>query len=244
MNAIRIALVVLGLLTASVAAAEDSSKFQWSITPYAWFPDTTVDLAFQDTNIGSGTIRFKDVLDVVDVGFMLHVEGGRGNWSAFTDITYVSTSDTTERQLLTIDSENDQVLIDAAVAYWPQGVGSPLSLFGGLRYSGLDSQYRISLGDTRLGTQRSSDDLVDALIGVRYRFDLSDKWAILTRADYSAGDSESSFLLRGTAAYTFGQRQQNRFLFGYQHRQAEYKDGDLNLDMQLSGFMAGFDFRF
>jgi hypothetical protein len=29
---------------------------------------------------------------------MLHVEGGRGNWSAFGDITYVSTSDTTERE--------------------------------------------------------------------------------------------------------------------------------------------------
>ena len=226
------------------AAAQDGGAIEWSVTPYAWFPDTTVDLAFRDTNIGSGTIRFSDVLDVVDIGFMLHVEGGRGNWSAFSDITYVKTSDTTERELLTIDARNEQNLVDAAVAYWPGGVGSPLSLFAGVRYSGLDGRYRISLGDAVLGTQRSSEDYADALLGVRYRLDLGDRWALLTRADYSAGDSEGSFLLRANLAYSVGQRQQNRLLFGYQHRQAEYRDGDLTLDLRLSGFMAGFEFRF
>jgi hypothetical protein len=175
---------------------------------------------------------------------MLHVEGGRGNWSAFSDITYLSTSDTTERELLTIDADNEQVLIDAVVAYWPRGVGSPLSVFGGVRYAGVDDRYRVSLDDTELGTQRSSETYYDALVGVRYRFDISDRWAVLTRADYSAGDSEASFLLRANLAYTVGRKQQNRLLFGYQHRQAEYQDGDLQLDLRLSGFMAGFNFRF
>ena len=130
------------------------------------------------------------------------------------------------------------------VAYWPQGVGSAFSLFGGLRYSGLDNQFRFRLGDTELGTQSSSKDYYDALVGARYRFDLTDRWAILTRADYSAGDSEASFLLRASLAYTVGKRRQNKVLFGYQHRQAEYREGDLRTDLQLSGFMAGFSFRF
>ena len=237
-------LIVIAGVLINPAIAEDGSDIQWSVTPYAWFPDTTVDLAFQDTNIGSGKIRFSDVLDVVDIGFMLQVEGGRGSWSGFTDLTYVSTSDTTERALLTVDADNEQILVDAAVAYWPKGVGSPLSLFGGIRYSGLDSRYRISLDDTELGTQRSGENYTDVLLGVRYRFDLADRWSLLARADYSAGDSEGSFLLRANLAYAVGQRQQNRFIFGYQHRQAEYRDGDLTLDMRLSGFVAGYSFRF
>ena len=226
------------------AIARGDNQIQWSVTPYAWFPKTTVDLAFRDSNIGSGEIRFNDVLDVLDSAFMLHVEGGRGKWSAFADITYVNTSDTTEREILTVDADNEQVLIDAVVTYWPQGVDSRLNLFGGLRYSGLDDEYRVRLGDTELATRRSSNDYYDALLGVRYRFDLGDKWAIHTRADYGVGDSEGSLLLRANLAYTVGERQQNRVLFGYQYRQAEYRDGDLKLEMQLSGFMAGFSFRF
>ena len=239
-------LILFTIIVATInpAAAEDNTGTQWSITPYGWFPDTTVNLAFQDTNIGAGEIRFKDVLDVIDSAFMLHIEGGRGNWSAFTDITYISTSDTTERELLTIDADKEQLLIDAVVAYWPQGVGSPLSVFGGVRYSGLDDEYRVSRDDTELGTQRSSETYYDALVGVRYRFDISDRWAVLTRADYSAGDSEAGFLLRANLAYTVGRQRQNRLLFGYQHKQAEYRDGDLTLDLRLSGFMAGFNFRF
>jgi hypothetical protein len=239
-----LALFTITLFASNFAVAQDENDMQWAITPYAWFPTTTVDVKFRDTNIGSGEIDFKDVLDVLDGAFMLHVEGGRGTWSAFADITYVNTSDTTERDVLTIDADNEQVLIDAVVAYWPSGVGSPLSFFGGVRYSGLDNQFRFRLGDTELGTQSSSNDYYDALLGVRYRFDLNDKWAILTRADYSAGDSEASYLLRASLAYTVGKRQQNKVLFGYQYRQAEYKEGDLQTDLQLSGFMAGFSFQF
>lgn len=234
----------IALFASNPAVAQDDGDMKWAITPYAWFPTTTVDVAFRDSDIGSGEIDFKDVLDVLDGAFMLHVEGGRGNWSAFADITYVSTSDTTERELLTIDADNEQVLVDAVVSYWPSGVDSPLSFFGGVRYSGLDNQFRFRLGDTELGTQSSSNDYYDALVGIRYRFDLSDRWALLTRADYSAGDSEASYLLRASLAYTVGKRQQNKVLFGYQHRQAEYREGDLKTDLQLSGFMAGFSFRF
>ena len=239
-----LALFPVFVIATAPAVAQDGSDIQWSVTPSAWFPDTTVDLALQDTNVGSGKIRFSDVLDVVDIGFMLQVEGGRGSWSGFSDLTYVSTSDTTEREFLTVDADNEQILVDAAVAYWPKGVGSPLSLFGGIRYSGLDGQYRISLDDTELGTQRSGENYTDVLLGVRYRFDFADRWSLLARADYSAGDSEGSFLLRANLAYAVGQRQQNRFIFGYQHRQAEYRDGDLTLDMRLSGFVAGYSFRF
>jgi hypothetical protein len=40
--------------------------------------------------------------NVLDAAFMVHVEAGRGNWSAFADITYLSTSEPTERPHATV----------------------------------------------------------------------------------------------------------------------------------------------
>ena len=79
---------------------------------------------------------------------------------------------------------------------------------------------------------------------MRYRFDLSERWALLTHADVSGGDSEGSFLLRGMFAWTVGKRQANRVLFGYQYKEAEFQDGDLTTDFSYGGPLVGFDFRF
>jgi len=240
-----VALIHLAMLGAfSTASAQSSDGMQWSVTPYIWASDTTVDLTFRDTNIGAGDISFGDLLDALDAAFMVHVEGGKGNWSAFGDFTYLKTSDTTERTLITIDADNEQVFLDAAVAFWPGGVGSQLNLFGGLRYSGFDDRYRFSIGGMQVGEQRSTNDYYDVLLGVRYRFDLAERWELLTRGDLSFGDSEGTFLLRANFAYLVGKRRQNRILFGYQFKEAEFKDGDLVTDFSYQGPMAGFNFRF
>ncbi len=230
----------------STAAGQEGNASGWSITPYIWASDTTVDLTFRDTNIGAGDISFSDLLDVLDAAFMVQIEGGKGNWSAFADLTYLSTSDVTERTVFTIDVDSKQTFLDAAVAYWPAGVGSQFSVFGGLRYSGFDDRFAFSLtaNGMPVSEQRSTKDYYDVLVGLRYRFDLSERWALLTHGDLSGGDSEGSFLVRGNFAYTVGKRQQNRILFGYQYKEAEFKDGDLTTDYSYHGPMAGFDFRF
>jgi len=231
-------------LFATTASAQ-SGEVKWSVTPYLWASDTSVDLTFRDTNIGAGDISFADLLDVLDAAFMLHVESEGGeNWSMFGDFTYLSTSDTTERTLITIDAENDQIFLDVAVAYWPGGIGSQLNLFGGLRYSGFDNRYGFSIGGMQIAEQRSDSNYYDALLGIRYRIELAERWELLTHGDLSFGDSEGTFLLRANFAYLIGKRQQNRILFGYQYKEAKFKDGDLVTDFSYSGPMAGFNFRF
>jgi len=244
-SVLALAMLVM-LMSAPVARAQDANSFSWSITPYLWATETTVDLTFRDADIGAGEISFNDLLDVLDAAFMIHVEGGRGNWSAFGDLTYLKTSDSTERTALIVDSNSKQLFLDAAAAWWPGGVGSNLSLFGGLRYSEFDDRYsfRLIINNAPVGERRSTKDYYDALIGLRYRFDLSDRWALLTRADTSFGDSEGTVLLQANLAWTVGKRQQNRILFGYQYKSAEFRDADLRLDFDYQGPMAGFNFRF
>ncbi len=177
---------------------------------------------------------------------MVHVEGGGGKWSGFGDLTYLKMSDTTERTVLTIDSNNKQLFFDAAVAYWPGGFGSRFNLFGGLRFSGFDDRYdfRLTINDAAVASRSAKKDYYDALLGLRYRFDLSERWSLLTHGDVSFGDSEGTFLLRANLAYTVGKRQLNRIMFGYQYKRAEFRDADLTTDWTYAGPMAGFNFRF
>ncbi len=234
------------LFPAAAVHAQEADTFGWSITPYIWATETTVDLSFRDANIGAGEISFSDLLDVLDAAFMIHVEGGGGSWSAFGDLTYLKTSDTNDRAAFVIDTNSKQLFFDGAVAWWPGGLGSNFSLYGGLRYSGFDDRYtfRLVINDTPVGERRSTKDYYDALVGIRYRFDLSERWSLLTRADTSFGDSEGTVLLQANLGWTVGKRQQNRIMFGYQYKTAEFRDGDLRLDFDYQGPMAGFNFRF
>lgn len=111
-SAIRILVLLISLagytLFTESAWAQADDKIGWSITPYLWASNTKVDLKFRDTGIGGDTITFSDLLDVLDTAFMLHVEGGKGKWSMFGDLTYLETSDTDERPVLTIDTKSKQ----------------------------------------------------------------------------------------------------------------------------------------
>jgi len=225
------------------AWAEDSDSFHWSVTPYLWASNTKVDLTFRNNPIGNDQISFKDLLDVMDSAFMVHMEGGRGHWSGFVDLTYLKTSDTQDRPLLSIDSKSKQTFVDAALAYWPGQIGTGLSLHGGLRYSGFEDRYHFRIGNEPVYDSRNSTDYYDALVGARYLFDLAERWSLATRADFSFGDSKGTWLLRANFGYTVGKRRQNQIMFGYQFKTAKFQDGDLRTDFTYRGPMAGFNIR-
>jgi hypothetical protein len=119
-------------------------------------------------------------------------------------------------------------------------------VFGGLRYTSAETRFDfVSVpNDTPLGTQRSDSDFYDALLGLRYRFDLSERWSLQTRGDASFGDSEGTLLARASFAYTVGARRDNRVLVGYQYKQLEFTEGDAVTKIRLQGPTAGFSFRF
>ena len=240
-----LAVVAVGSVS-SGARAQGTDAMQWSITPYLWATNTAVDLTYRSRDLGSDKISFSDLMDLMDSAFMVHVEGGRGQWSGFVDYSYLSISDRDRRQLVTIDSSSTQVYLDAAMAFWPAGVGSNLSFYGGLRYTGLDDQFKFkrTSDGTLVRSLRSDKDYTDALLGLRYRWDLSQRWSLLVQGDGSFGSTEGTWLLRGLFGYTVGQREANKILFGYQYKVAEYEDGDLGLDYTYDGPLAGFSFRF
>ena len=97
---------------------------------------------------------------------MVNVETGRGRWSVFADLTYLETSDNEQRPVFRVETRSDTTLLDTGVAFWPDGVGSHLSIIAGLRYSGFDNRYRFFLQDTEVSRVRNNKDYYDALLGV------------------------------------------------------------------------------
>jgi hypothetical protein len=242
------ALVAVAVLPAS---AQENNNLKWSVTPYIWAPHTTADINLRDQNIGTGDVSFNDLLDKLDAAFMVHVEAGRGKWSVFSDLTYLSTSDETSIASFSVDTNSKQLFLDAVVAYWPNGIDSSLNVFGGVRYSDFDARFRISSGNTVVSEPRLNRDYTDVLIGMRYYFDFSDRWALIARGDASFGPSEGTTLLRANLAWKVGKRRQNSVLFGYEYKQAEFAPGLVEADLELltvdftyHGPMVGINFRF
>ncbi len=234
--------LLLSLGCAGPALAQDGAR--WSITPYLWATDTTVDLSFRDQSVGGAEIAFDDLLDVLDAAFMVHLEYGQGNWSAFGDFTYLETSDSEQRPLVFVDSKSEQVFLDAAVGWWPSGVGQGFNLYGGLRYASFDDRYRFSFEGQPIAERRNDVDYTDALVGARYIAPLSERWELMLRADTSFGDTEGTWLARAQLAWIVGKRRQNRFIVGYEFKEAEYRNGDVTADYGYQGPTVGFNFRF
>jgi len=239
----RLIACLLCLFTAS-ALADEAGTFKWSITPYLWASKTQLNLSLQDQALGGDTISFSDLLDQIDTAFMVNAETGRGRWSVFADLTYLETSDTEQRPVFRVETRSDTTLLDTGVAFWPGGVGSHLSIIAGLRYSGFDNRYRFFLQDTEVSRVRDDNDYFDALLGLRYRIDIGERWELLSHADYSFGQSEGIWLVRASVARTVGRRGLNRILFGYQYKKAEFLAGELRTEYTYHGPMAGFNFRF
>ncbi|MEJ2522132.1 MAG: hypothetical protein P8080_04525 [Gammaproteobacteria bacterium] len=236
--------VIIICCTMATSALADSGDFEWSISPYLWAPQTRLDLSLEDEALGGGELSFGDLVDKIDAAFMITAEGGRNHWSVFADLAWVELSDSEQRPVFRVDTTTEAVMLDAGVAYWPGGIGAPLSFIGGLRYHDFDNRFRFRLGDTPVSEVTDSQTYYDALIGIRYRFDLGHRWDLMTRADASFGDSDGTWMLRATFGRTVGKSERNRILFGYQYRRADFSSGDLEMEFTYHGPTAGFEFRF
>ena len=248
---ISVASIIITMLSVTPAdAAEASNGINWSVTPYIWATETKFDLTAQGTPIGEGKIKFDDLLDTTDASFQIVVEAGRegGHWSGFVDATYLDSSDKYTGQLLRIETDSEQWFVDAAIAWWPWSEAGGFNVFAGVRYTDLDDAFDVDLIAeneqlplAEFGAQR---DFLDALLGARYRIDLSQRFSISTKADYGFGDSDGIFLAQVVLQYAIGNDRRHKLCLGYRYKEAELDQGGLEENYDYKGPLIGFNFRF
>jgi hypothetical protein len=82
-------------------------------------------------------------------------------------------------------------------------------------------------------------------VGLRYDATLAGHWSYEIAADVSSGDTDFTWSVNPSLGYTFGQRQQYQVIAGYRHLVVQFDTAPaVDVQMTLSGFLAGFRFNF
>ena len=262
-----IAAATLGLTTLGAAPAYAESGWEYQATIYGWLPDIGGSLNYDvppgsgggDIGVDAGTI-----LDNLKMTFMGTVEGRKDKWSFFTDLLYLrlgNAQDTTVKfnpgpgqgiELFDVRANIDLKawVITGAIGYEVhRSEQSNMDVFGGLRYLSLDTDARISrdtpfpppLPDERSVEVSQSEDLLDAIVGVRGQLQLNDRWFIPYYADVGAGSSKLTWQALAGIGYRFDW---GDVKLAYRHLEYDQGSDKLLQNVNFSGPALGVGFKF
>jgi hypothetical protein len=236
--------VFAATLIASPIQASAESGWQSGGAIYLWGAGIgATTLAGDDLDLS-----FSDLVDNLDFAFMAAFEARKDRWGGLADFVYLNVSfeDSTTGNIidrpvkLNVDVDMKSWIISGAATYAIHETDrTQLDLLGGARYLYLDTGLEFQVGEFRRKASES-DSVIDAIVGLRGRTDLSDKWYLNYSADIGAGQSDLTWQALAGFNYRFDKVDAG---FGYRYLKWEFDDY-LLADMEVSGPYAGVRFRF
>ncbi|MHC4525931.1 MAG: porin family protein [Planctomycetota bacterium] len=245
--------------------AEEENGWKVSAAPYFWAPSIDGDSTISGATAAID-LSFSDIMDDFDVwGISNRVEAWKGDWGLIFDGMYVDME--TEGELTDpppageVDVDIESGTADFALAYklvdlpLEEGTSRKLmfSPLGGLRYQyfkqeiTLKADHPLGPAGTTLGT---SKDWVEPFVGAQFRYDLTEKLAVISRADIggfgigSASDLTWNFVIG--MDWTFKDNMDLKF--GYRVMDMDYSNGsgldEFGFNGKLSGPIIGLNIHF
>jgi len=252
------ALLLSALLgTQALAQTNQVSADKWehSLSIYLWGADIGGTTAG-----GTGVnVDFSDLVDNLKMGFMGAYGARKGKWSIMTDALYLNVSASkTLDPLPPIGGDIINVTTDARLDLkglvihlvggynLVQNEKSRLDFIFGARYldlsTDLDLNFDLGLGGPPLNVPISaSGDALDAIIGLKGKLNLSERWFIPYYVDIGAGDSDLTW--QATAGITYRAGQKTDVALVYRHLEWDL-DATLTDDLNFSGPLLGVVFGF
>ena len=239
------ALCALAAAIASPQAMASDGGWDWVIAPYLWGAGITTDLDTDTPPVSTGSdTSFTDLVDKLDGVFQLHVEGQGDQFGAFGDYTFLGLAAEEKRNLFDTESDLDIRLLELA-AVWSPGDQrfEGLDVFAGLRRVEADFTvdffpHNPAFPNTNFKADKSYNDF---MLGARYTWPLSDRWTMTLRGDGSWGDTAGTWNGSALFGYKAGP---GAWFFGYRMLTGDFKNDDSDLEIRMSGFEAGYGFRF
>lgn len=237
--------MALALLCATASVGAQESGWDWMIEPYAWAASIGTDMRTIDppTEADNET-SFSDIIKKLDGVFMGRIEGRNDNFGVFADFIYLGLAQEKQRRLLSTRTDLDVRLLDAAFSVRLGGEREAgLDVFAGVRYIDLDLTTRF-VPDNPSFQERTIDlgkSYVDLLLGARYAWQPSERWGVTFRGDGSLGDTKGTWSTSLMASYRTAH---GSWLFGYRYLDGEFGNSNLDVDLNLSGPLLGYGFRF
>jgi len=185
--------------------SEANSEWKQSIAVYGWLPslDGTVKYSIPGNDTEEGE---SNIIDKIDSVFMGAYSARKNKWSFLTDVIYLKMSDSVTGPLgfLSLEEDLNLWVVDAYGGYnlVDNGIHT-LDMIAGLRYLSLDFDLSFNASSGSV-TRSLSDDLYDAVVGVRGRVNLNENWYVPYLFDIGAGDSDLTAQAFTGLGYRFG----------------------------------------
>ena len=197
----------MALLVALVSNAADAARnstnnndWQFKFQTYGYLPTIEATLSTDDEI----KLDVSDIFDYLDMTFLGVFQARRGKWAFVSDAAYLKISDdNTGNTTVPIGPVNvpTQVGIDFELESWVVNLAGAYRVYqadtfdvqvlAGARYLTMDVDAKLDIslipGEKVID---ASDDVWDAIVGLRGLADLSDKWWLVYRFDIGAGGSD------------------------------------------------------
>ena len=239
---------ILFLSAISPAAhASDGEGWNWMIAPYGWFVGIETDLTLPNFPPGGepSDVDYPDILRDIDGAFQIHFEGQGDDFGMFADFTLLGLSDERDFDRFHTESDMDTRLFEAAGVWSPGDErGKGIEVFAGLRYIDLDTTFAMIPTNPAFATKTydNGTSYSDFMLGVRYTFDISERFGVTLRGDGSVGQTEGTWNMSAVADYKM---KSGAWFFGYRYMTGELGlDDGRSMDVTLDGPMLGYGFIF
>ena len=228
------------------ATAYEKDTWQNEITIYGWFAG--IDGTVAQTSCDGADISYdtSDILENLNAIFMGGYQGRYNRWSILADLIYMDISDSGSTNVAGVGASAELGLrswiLSGAVGYdLVQDNWGIVTVLGGVRYLGLDTDSTLIINGNQFTDDSDSSNLTDGIIGLRGYLRLTDSFYIPYHADIGAGGSDLSYQLFAGIGYRY---KWFDVQLGYRYLKYEFEDDQLLQDMALSGPKLGIGFIF
>ncbi len=240
--------LALGLLTAQGAAAQDTaSGWEMRITPYLWgsgLSGTVSTIAgLPDAEVDSS---FSDILENLDFGLMGVFTARKDNYGIFGDVMYIKLSagaDTPGGLFGDASADIRNVVVTIGGDYvLAKSAATEVRVGAGLRYWDVNVDLDLGAGTLPAASTSVSNSWVDAIAGVNWKTDLSDRTYVSGWALGGGGGSDFTADIFAGIGYRINDR--TELIGGYRYLSVDRSDGDFLYDVEQHGALLGVSFGF
>lgn len=244
-TSLAIGLALTSLACASLAHAEQSPAWDWSVEPYVWAAGLDTQVAAPALGVNAEqNLAFKDVTEILQGAFMVRMEGRGDHLGVQANFNYFGLGKEQARNSLSTRTDVDARVLDL-VATWRPGEardrGADFHI--GMRY--IDADLSVAATPAAAGAAPRGVDLdrqfADLLMGARVSLPLSRRWSASLQADASAGQTRGTWSASLLAQYRMAH---GAWTVGYQHLDMKLGQNAVDAHVVLSGPQVGYAFGF
>ncbi len=239
----------LAMVSQAVSAEETSKDKNWefNLTPlYLWMANIEGDTTLgQRTN--STKVDFSQIFDDLEGAFSINFSGmHKSNFGFMFDYLYLDVSSHRDSKLgISLDVGLKTQLSQLAGAYRFGSEPHTFDAVAGIRYLSIEVDVDFDIPPI---SQSAKKDLVDPIIGGRYKWKIADKWNLKLYGDIGGFGVGSDFTWQALGVVDFWPWQHVGFSAGYRALNYEFEDDEgattFELDLLLHGPILGVTFRF